>query len=145
MTERPPFTIGNLGEIAIRCRNYGAMVAFYRDIIGLEFLAEPIAGITFFRLAPGYQGHTQVLALFAHDVRRAGQDVPHPVAGEGSTLHHIALAVAAKDQGAAEQWLVAHGCKAMFEDFAWIGWRGLFTEDPDGNTVELVAAVTPEH
>jgi catechol 2,3-dioxygenase-like lactoylglutathione lyase family enzyme len=143
MVERPPFTIGNLGEIAIRCRHYGAMVAFYRDIIGLEFLAETIPGISFFRLAPGCRGHTQVLALFAHDARRAGQDLPYPAVGDLSSLHHIALAMAVEEQAVAAQWLLAHGCKASFEDFAWIGWRGLFTEDPDGNMVELVAAVTP--
>jgi catechol 2,3-dioxygenase-like lactoylglutathione lyase family enzyme len=142
-TERPPFHVGNLGEIAIRCRDYGAMVAFYRDIVGLELLAERGPGITFFRLAEGYGGHTQVLALFANDAPREGQDGPHLAAGDGSSLHHIALAIAAKDHGAAEQWLLAHGCTATFEDFPWIGWRGLFTQDPDGNTVELVAKVTP--
>ncbi len=143
MPDRPPFTIGNLGEIAIRCRDYPAMVAFYRDILGLAFLAEPIPGITFFRLAPGYQGHLQVLALFAHDVRNEGSDIPRPISGAASTLHHIALAVAADEQAAAEAWLLSHGYTASYQDFPWIGWRGLFTEDPDGNTVELVAALHP--
>jgi catechol 2,3-dioxygenase-like lactoylglutathione lyase family enzyme len=53
---RLPFTIGNLGEIAIRCRDYPAMVAFCRDVIGPEFWAEPTRGTTFFRLAPGLSG-----------------------------------------------------------------------------------------
>ena len=35
----PPFRVGNLGEIALRCRDYPAMVAFYRDVIGLTVLA----------------------------------------------------------------------------------------------------------
>ncbi len=143
MTDRPPFRIGNLGEIAIRCRDYPAMVAFYRDVIGLEFLAETIPGISFFRLAPGYAGHTQVLALFAHDVRREGEALPRPETGEMSSLHHLALAVAAEDQPAAEGWLLAQGYPADWQNFGWIGWRGLFTRDPDGNTVELVAHVAP--
>ncbi len=25
------------------------------------------------------------------------------------------------------------------EQFGWVGWRGIFTQDPEGNTVELVA------
>ena len=25
------------------------------------------------------------------------------------------------------------------EHFGWVGWRGIFTDDPEGNTVELVA------
>lgn len=137
----PPFQIGNLGEIAIRCRDYFAMVAFYRDTLGLPVLSEPIPGITFYRLGEGYRGHTQVLALFRHDVRREGQAVPLPDTGERSSLHHIALGIAAADQQVAETWLVSRGCPAHYEDFPWIGWRGLFTTDPDGNTVELVAYV----
>lgn len=141
--EKPPFRIGNLGEVAIRCRDYPAMAAFYRDIIGLEFMDERMGSITFFRMAPGYLGHTQVLALFAHDAGREGEDLPLPVTGEGSSLHHLALAVAAEDQPAAEGWLRAHGYPAEYQHFPWIGWRGLFTRDPDGNTVELVARVGP--
>jgi catechol 2,3-dioxygenase-like lactoylglutathione lyase family enzyme len=143
MTERPPFKIGNLGEIAIRCRDYIAMTTFYRDIIGLEFMAERIPCITFFRIAAGYAGHIQVLALFAHNVRRAGEVVIPPTAGEGSTLHHLALAISIEDQPAAQEWLTAHGHATWIEDFSWIGWRGLFTTDPDGNTVEFVAKVHP--
>lgn len=134
---KPPFRIGNLGEIAIRCRDYAAMQHFYRDVLGLEFLAEPTPGISFFRLAPGYLGHTQVLALFA-----PGADAPH--SGPGSSLHHLALGIAASDQAAAHDWLIRHDAPAQYEDFPWIGWRGLFTQDPDGNTVELVAHVAQE-
>lgn len=132
--DNPPFRIGNLGEIAIRCRDYAAMQRFYRDVLGLEFLAEPVPGICFFRMAPGYLGHTQVLALFSPD---AGP----PRTGDGSSLHHIALGIAAADQAAAQQWLLSRGFVADFQHFTWIGWRGLFTKDPDGNTVELVAYV----
>jgi catechol 2,3-dioxygenase-like lactoylglutathione lyase family enzyme len=139
----PPFRVGNLGEVAMRCRDYPEMVAFYRDVIGLELLAEPIAGISFFRIAPGYLGHTQVLALFRHDVRREGEKVPLPEVGEQSSLHHIALGIAAADQAGAEVWLAEQGCPTHYETFPWIGWRGLFTRDPDGNTVELVAHVGP--
>jgi len=35
----------------------------------------------------------------------------------------------------------ARGLPAPWEEFDWIGWRGVFTTDPDGNTVELVANV----
>lgn len=136
---RPPFRIGNLGEIAIRCRDYPAMVAFYRDVIGLDVLAETRPGITFFSLAPGYHGHTQVLALFAHDVRQPDDAPPLPATGATSSLHHLALAMAAEDQPAAAAWLRDEGYPADYQHFDWIGWRGLFTRDPDGNTVELVA------
>jgi catechol 2,3-dioxygenase-like lactoylglutathione lyase family enzyme len=139
--DAPPFSLGSLGEIAIRCRDYPAMLAFYRDILGLQLMASPLDGLTFFALAPGYLGHTQVLALFRHDLRREGEAIPLPTAGEASTLHHLALGIAAKEQEAAAKWLTVLGFPAHLEDHAWIGWRGLFTTDPDGNSVELVAKV----
>ena len=47
MTALPPeadaargFRIRALGEIAIRCRDIEAMTVFYRDVIGLEPLAD---------------------------------------------------------------------------------------------------------
>jgi catechol 2,3-dioxygenase-like lactoylglutathione lyase family enzyme len=135
----PPFVLGSLGEIAIRCRDYAAMVRFYRDVLGLSTMASPLDGLTFFALAPGYQGHTQVLALFRHNLRREGETIPLPSAGEPSTLHHLALGIASADQDAAADWLKSQGYPATFELHAWIGWRGLFTVDPDGNSVELVA------
>lgn len=132
-TGQPDFRIGNLGEIAIRCGDHAAMVAFYTDILRLEPIGATDGPIRFFRLAPGYLGHTQVLALFSGTA----------TAGEASSLHHIALGIAAKDQACAANWLNAHGHVTRYDSFPWIGWRGLFTTDPDGNTVELVAHVGP--
>jgi len=67
------FTVRALGEIAIRCIDFDAMVAFYRDVIGLEPFNDPENGqIAFFRIAEGFGGHTAVLALFRHDVEGAG-------------------------------------------------------------------------
>ena len=36
-------------------------------------------------------------------------------------------------------WYDQLGQPYRIETFGWIGWRGIFTEDPEGNTVELVA------
>ncbi len=139
-----PFKVGALGEIAIRCADLEAMTAFYRDVIGLTVMEGGGAdGIVFFDIGPGYQGHRTVLALFRHDAgrvelhRRAGL----PLAGGKSSLHHLALTVSAEDQGAAIDWYDSLGLSWRVQDFDWIGWRGVFTEDPEGNTVELVAKV----
>ncbi len=35
----PPFTVRDLGEVAIRCRDLAAMTAFYSDVVGLEVIA----------------------------------------------------------------------------------------------------------
>ena len=139
-----PFSPRALGEIAVRCTLFSEMVAFYRDEIGLTVLPDgDRGGIVFFDLGPSHGGHRQVLALFDHGIE--GHPVP-PVAGGSvdgprSTLHHIALALSHAEQEAAEAWLRERGHPTRWQEFGWIGWRGLFTRDPDGNTVELVAAV----
>jgi len=122
-----------LGEIAIRTRNIEAMTAFYRDVLGLPVLSRRDgSGIVFFRLADGFAGHTAVLALF-------DEPEAEPVAGPRSSLHHLALTLPRAEQDAAEDWLDRQGIAYRIQEFAWIGWRGVFLNDPDGNTVELVA------
>jgi len=124
------FAVRALGEVAIRCRDLDAMARFYGETLGLERLAARPGGIVFFRLGDGWRGHTAVLALFADDQTPASP----------SSLHHIALSVDWDAQEAAQAWLRAQGLPVRVEHFDWIGWRGVFTADPEGNTVELVAA-----
>lgn len=141
------FRVRALGEIAIRCRDIDAMERFYADVIGLELLSHRDGGITFFKIADGYAGHTSVLALFDTgagnpDLQPVG-DAP-PETGARSSLHHIALSVGWEEQARAIGWYDQIGQPYRLQTFDWIGWRGVFTEDPDGNTVELVAAVPTE-
>ena len=126
------FTVRALGEIAIRCNDLEAMTAFYRDVIGLEPMADR-GGIRFFQLDESYGGHTAVLALFEAEVA--------PETGTASSLHHLALTVDVAEQSAIVDWYENQGIAYRIENFTWIGWRGIFTEDPEGNTVELVAKV----
>lgn len=144
MTETRGFRARALGEIAIRCADMAAMVAFYQDVIGLDLMAGgPDAPITFFRIGGGYRGHTAVLALFHYSaaprpgLHPRGQDLP--VTGGGSSLHHIALSLGHDEQEAVIAWYDRIGQPYRVEQFGWVGWRGIFTEDPEGNTVELVA------
>ena len=75
------FTVRALGEIAIRCADMAAMVAFYRDVIGLEVLSGGHRdSITFFKIADGFAGHTSVLALFHHE---AGNPAMHEQSSDG--------------------------------------------------------------
>jgi len=135
MAERG-FKVRALGEIAIRCRDLEAITAFYRDIIGLEELkGGHRQGIVFFRIADGYGGHTAVLALFGDEAGGEGE----PLGGVASSLHHLALTLGREEQDRAIAWYRAKGIEHTVQEFAWIGWRGVFTTDPEGNTVELVA------
>ena len=113
----------------------------YRDILGLEVLRSfPDDGIVFFKISPSHGGHTAVLALFRHD---AGGPQLHPVgmpeAGPRSSLHHLALVVNRSEQDAAVRWYEQMAIEHRIQEFPWVGWRGVFTTDPEGNTVELVA------
>jgi len=51
-----------LGEIALRVNNLDAMQKFYEEVIGLPLMARHTTS-AFFKIAVGYGGHTQVLAL----------------------------------------------------------------------------------
>ena len=62
-----------------------------------------------------------------------------PETGARSSLHHIALSLPYEEQDAAMRWYDQNGLSFRVEHFDWVGWRGVFTEDPEGNTVELVA------
>ncbi|MEM7522538.1 MAG: VOC family protein [Pseudomonadota bacterium] len=129
------FTVRALGEVAIRCADIAAMTAFYRDVLGLKvFSGDHRDGIVFFRLGEDYGGHVTVLALFAESAGRVA-------AGAGSSLHHIALTVDRSEQQAAMDWYDSLGIAYTLEEFDWVGWRGVFVKDPEGNTVELVAKV----
>lgn len=143
MTAQRRFQVRALGEIAIRCIDQAAMVAFYRDVIGLEPMNDvDTSAIAFFRIAEGFGGHTSVLALFRHDVEAAGNtpgSATPPHSGAASSLHHIALSLPWDEQEAVMAWYDQLGRDYTVQEFDWVGWRGIFTRDPDGNTVELVA------
>ncbi|QQA42937.1 VOC family protein [Pelagovum pacificum] len=135
---KPPFTVRALGEVAIRVADMGAMVRFYRDRIGLTLLrGGEDAPITFFRIAGGFGGHTTVLALFDRALQEDAAG--GPVTGAQSSLHHIALSLPFAEQEAVMRWYEETGQPYRVEHFDWVGWRGIFTEDPEGNVVELVA------
>lgn len=140
----PKFSVKSIGEIAIRCADLDEMRAFYRDVIGLTIFSDG-PEIVFFNIGPaqaGVGGHTTVLALFAHDA--AGRSVhPHdqgpPIGGARSSLHHLALTIQASDHEVVCDHYDQLGLDYKVEHFGWVGWRGIFTNDPEGNTVELVA------
>lgn len=140
MTTEKGFRPRALGEIAIRCADLAAMTKFYESVIGLERLPGAYSdSIAFLKIADGFDGHTAVLALFDAALGAPSGHPPKPVTGSGSSLHHIALSLPFEEQEAVMRWYEQIGQPYRVEPFGWIGWRGIFTEDPEGNTVELVA------
>lgn len=128
------FTVRALGEIALACRDIGAMEAFYADVLGLQVLSRRPDGLVFFGLRESHGGHRQVLALFP------GRTTAPPIDQHDGALHHLALTIDYREQEAAMDHLRSHDLAFTVESFDWIGWRGIFVRDPEGNVVELVAA-----
>jgi catechol-2,3-dioxygenase len=122
-----------LGEIALRVDDLDVMQAFYQDVIGLELMRRfPDSG--FFKIAEGYGGHTQILALFD---RRSQPDYTGLSAAK-TTVDHLAFTIAREDFDAERTRLEALGCRLKFADHDWVHWRSLYLYDHEGNNVELV-------
>jgi catechol 2,3-dioxygenase-like lactoylglutathione lyase family enzyme len=137
MSGHPPFTVRDLGEVAIRCRDLAAMTAFYCDVVGLEVIEGDYRdNIVFLRVGDGFAGHTSVVALFT-----AEDDEDEPDPGVSSSLHHLALTVKAEDLAPAKAWYESHGLEPWTQEHRWVGWDSVYVRDPEGNTVELVASV----
>ena len=126
--------IRGLGEIALRVTDLDAMQAFYQDVIGLELLKR-FPQSAFFRLADGYGGHTQILALFDRSESSASQ----PPRADYSTIDHLAFEVSLDDLAREQARLESLGLNVETTTHAWVRWRSLYVSDPEGNQVELVS------
>jgi len=121
-----------LGEIALRVRDLDSMQRFYQDVVGLELMRR-FETSAFFRIAEGFAGHTQILALFD----RTNRD-PHPPERARSTVDHLAFTIALADYDSEKRRLEGLGVAVSTSEHAWVRWRSIYFQDPEGNTVELV-------
>ena len=133
----PEHRIKGLGEVSIRVTNLDAMQKFYEDVVGLEVLSRD-KSFVFFKIAEGYGGHSQNLALF--DAANTGFLEPksNQLSSEQSTLHHIALNIALEDYGSEKERLEGLGVKVQATEHEWLHVRSLYFPDPEGNLLELV-------
>jgi len=122
-----------LGEIAFRVNNLDAMQKFYEEVIGLPLMTR-VPNCAFFKIAEGYGGHTQVLALFdrSQNPGYRGTDATT------STIDHIAFEIPLADFADEKKRLEALGLQVETAEHAWVHWRSLYVTDPEGNQVELV-------
>jgi catechol-2,3-dioxygenase len=125
--------VHGLGEIALRVNNLDAMQKFYADVIGLPLMTR-FQNSAFFKIADGYAGHTQVLALFdrAQSPGYRGSDAAT------STIDHIAFEIPLADFDGEKKRLEGLGLQVETAEHAWVHWRSLYVTDPEGNQVELV-------
>ena len=118
-----------LGEVSIRVRDLDAMHKFYEEVVGLEVLRHD-EDFVFFKIAEGYGGHSQNLALF---------EASNTLNPQESTLHHIALNVALEDFETEKMRLERLGLKINAIVHEWLHVRSLYFYDPEGNHLEFVA------
>lgn len=109
------------------------MQAFYQNVVGLELMRR-FPGSAFFRIADGIAGHTQILALFD---RTAEPDYCELDANR-TTVDHIAFGIDLEDFDAEVERLRDTGLDVETTTHAWVHWRSLYVNDPEGNRVELV-------
>src|SRR5438552_4757378 len=102
----PTGKIKALGEIALRVNDLDAMQAFYERVIGLELMRRFLDS-AFFKVADGYGGHTQILALFD----RRKEPGYTGLSAAQSNVDHIAFAIALKDFEAERARLEGLGLK----------------------------------
>ena len=123
--------IKGLGEVSIQVPDLDAMQKFYEEVVGLEVLRrDDDERFVFFKVAEGYGGHSQNLALF---------EASNTLNPQESTLHHIALNVALEDFESERMRLEGLGLKVNATVHEWLHVRSLYFYDPEGNHLEFVA------
>ena len=130
-----------LGEVALRVNDLDRMQRFYEEVIRLEVMRR-FPKAVFFRIADGYGGHPQALALFDRRNEPSGPQIhrttPRGVSQERSTLDHLAFEIDLSAYDSEKDRLEQLGLSVESTEFEWTGWRSLFISDPEGNTVEFV-------
>lgn len=135
----PVATVRSLGEIVLRVRDMPSMVTFYSETLGLSVLRRFEDQVAFLRIGDGFEGHTQVLALFGAALPPNADRRPWLEPDQNVTpLHHFAFAISLTDHQFALERLSSAGLKIKTATHTWIGWRAIYFLDPEGNTVELV-------
>jgi catechol 2,3-dioxygenase-like lactoylglutathione lyase family enzyme len=126
--------VKHLAELGLRATNLPPMVAFYRDVVGLEIVRE-FPGYVFMKTGQldsplGRGGHPQMLVLFDRQV---------PLSSSLTTLDHFAFEVALEDFEAEKARIEDLGLTVRTREFGWMHGRSFFFNDPDGNTIEFIA------
>ena len=126
--------VRGLGEIALRVNDLGGAQKFYEEVIGLSLMTR-FPNAAFFKIANGYGGDAQVLALFDRS------HIPgyKRTAPETSTIDHIAFEIPLANFAAEVKRLKGLGLAVKTAEHTWVHWRSLYVTDPEGDQVELVA------
>jgi catechol 2,3-dioxygenase-like lactoylglutathione lyase family enzyme len=128
----------HIAEVGLRVKDLPRMVGFYQDALGLV-IVRAFPKYVFMKAGElnsplGRGGHPQLLVLFDREV---ALDIAV------TTLDHLAFEIHFEQFAAERERLQGVGLELI--DRAWTGihaWlraRSLFFDDPEGNTIELIA------
>ena len=129
--------VKGLGEVSIRVKDLDAMHKFYEEVVGLEVLRRD-ESFVFFKVAEGYGGHTQNLALFEASNTMFLDNKAVQLNSQETTLHHIALNIVLEDYESEKNRLESLGLKVNATEHEWLHVRSLYFPDPEGNLLEFV-------
>jgi len=132
-----PRRVKGLGEVSIWVKDLDSMHRFYEEVVGLEVLRRD-ESFVFFKVAAGYGGHTQNLALFEASNIMFLDNKSVRLNSQETTLHHIALNIALEDFESEKMRLEGLGLKVNATVHEWLHVRSLYFPDPEGNTLEFV-------
>jgi catechol 2,3-dioxygenase-like lactoylglutathione lyase family enzyme len=122
--------IESIVETAICAGDLESAERFYRDVLGLEFLAKEPGRHVFFRV-----GDAQVFLIFRPQSTETGDRLPpHGTHGAG----HFAFGIATDDLDEWRDRLTRHGVAIEHEESWPLGGRSLYFRDPAGNLGELI-------
>ena len=130
--------VKGLGEVSLRVKDLDTMYKFYEEVVGLQVLRRD-ESFVFFKIAEGYGGHSQILALFDSTNRSFLEKKSLELNSEATTLHHIALNVALDDFEPERIRLQGLGLKVNVAVHEWVHIRSMYFSDPEGNLLEFVA------
>src|SRR3712207_72074 len=122
--------IRGLGEIALRVADLDRMQAFYEGVIGLQLLRR-FPPSAFFRIAGGVARRHQCLAL----VDRTADPGYQGLSSAHTTVDRLAFAIALEDFASEKARLAAAGLRVETAEHAWVHWRWLYVNDPEGSRV----------
>ena len=128
----------HIAEVGLSVTDLPRAVTFYQGILGLE-IVRAYPTIVFLKVGEldsplGRGGHPQLLVLFDRQVQL---DIAL------TTLDHVAFEIPLEQFQAERERLQQLGLEVSERiwrgEYAWLGARSLFIDDPDGNNVELIA------
>jgi len=129
----PNFTLSHLDHVAIHATDPSASVAWYENVLGLEKLQLKEWGEYPIFMLAGTVG----VAIF-----KANPAAYSPAAKRGSVrIDHFAFNLSQGDFAKARKHYENLELSFHFRDHHY--FHSLYTNDPDGHTVELTTAVKP--